>query len=118
MASFGSRLKELRTLKGLSQGDLSKVLKVTRSCIGNYEQGKREPNFEDLEKIADYFNVDMNYLLGKSDVPRVNPIDYLFELSSEDQAILEAYHRQPVAVQNAICDMLHVKKDSVSLKEA
>lgn len=33
-----------------------------------YERGEREPNFTTLEKIADYFNVDMDYLLGKSDI--------------------------------------------------
>ena len=62
---FGDRLRELRTQKGLTQDDLSKILKTSRSRIGMYEQGLREPDFEMLETIADFFNVNMNYLLGK-----------------------------------------------------
>ena len=41
-------------------------LKISRSSIGMYENGEREPSFELLEAIADFFNVDMDYLLGKT----------------------------------------------------
>ena len=64
MNSFGERLKQLRLKSGLSQQELSDELNIGRSTLANYEQGKREPNFETLETIADYFNVDMNYLIG------------------------------------------------------
>ncbi len=65
---FNERLKELRLSKELTQGELAKLTGLGRSALGMYESGKREPNFETLEVIADFFNVDMNYLLGKSDV--------------------------------------------------
>lgn len=64
MTTFGDRLKQLRLKAGLSQQELSNELKIGRSTLANYEQGKREPNFETLEIIADYFNVDMNFLTG------------------------------------------------------
>lgn len=64
MAGFGERLKQLRLNSGLSQQELSDELNIGRSTLANYEQGKREPNFETLEIIADYFNVDMNFLTG------------------------------------------------------
>lgn len=67
MASFASRLRELRKEKGLSQKELSATLNVTKGCIANYEQGQREPAFEFLNVIAEFFDVDMNYLLGMSD---------------------------------------------------
>ena len=63
---FKDILKSLRIKKGLSQTDLAKITGLTRSAIGMYEVGKREPNFETLEVLADFFNVDMNTLLGKS----------------------------------------------------
>lgn len=64
---FSKRLKELRESKGLYQGDVARLLGVTRQAISQYERGEREPSYEMLEKLADYFNVDMNYLLGKED---------------------------------------------------
>lgn len=68
MAKFCDRLRTLRTSKGLSQYDFSKQIGISKSSVNMYERGEREPNFKTLERIADYFNVDMDYLLGKSDV--------------------------------------------------
>lgn len=64
MKNFSNTLKSLRVREGLTQGELADKLKISRSTIGMYEQGEREPSFEMLEKIADFFNVDMNYLSG------------------------------------------------------
>lgn len=72
MAKFSDRLRLLRTNKDLSQADFAKQIKVSKSSINMYERGEREPSFMLLEKIADYFNVDMDYLLGKSDVVNKN----------------------------------------------
>ena len=68
MAKFCDRLRSLRTSKGLSQSDFSKQIGISKSSVNMYERGEREPNFKTLEHIADYFNVDMDYLLGKSDI--------------------------------------------------
>ena len=69
MPKFCDRLRQLRNEKGLSQLDLSKLLKISKSSVNMYERGEREPGLEMLELIADMFNVDMDYLLGKSDCP-------------------------------------------------
>lgn len=63
-------LRELRTQKGLTQAELSKTLQVSASSIGMYEQGRREPDNETLGKIANYFNVTTDYLLGRTDEPQ------------------------------------------------
>ena len=60
-------LRYLRKREGLSQAELATKLKLSQSTIGMYETGRREPDFEVLESIADFFNVDMNFLLGKYD---------------------------------------------------
>lgn len=63
-------LRELRTQKGLTQAELSKTLQVSASSIGMYEQGRREPDNETLGRIANYFNVSTDYLLGRTDEPQ------------------------------------------------
>lgn len=68
MSKFSERLRLLRNAKGLSQADFAKQIKISKSSVNMYERGEREPNFTTLEVIADYFNVDMDYLLGKSDI--------------------------------------------------
>lgn len=92
MSNFSQRLRDLRASANISQEELARRLKVTRSCIGNYEQGKREPNFEDLERIADYFNVDMSYLVGKSDSLRHDTVE---TLSEDESRVIRLYREEP-----------------------
>ena len=62
--TFATNLAYYRKRAGLSQEGLAKALGISRSALSNYEQGRREPDFEIEEKIADYFNVDLNTLRG------------------------------------------------------
>lgn len=64
MAYTGSRIKYLRKSEKLTQQELADAIGVAKSTISMYENDQREPDFETLETIADYFNVDMNYLTG------------------------------------------------------
>lgn len=59
---FGEILKMLRTKKGITQVEMAEMLGISRSSVGMYEQGKREPDFELEEKIADLFNVSLDFL--------------------------------------------------------
>lgn len=70
-ATFGDRLRELRLSKGLRQIDLCEILKVSKSAVGAYERNEREPVYKQLMNLADYFNVSLDYLLGRSDEPLV-----------------------------------------------
>ena len=80
MGTFGQRLRELRNQRGISQNELSKYIGVSKSSVNMYERGEREPGFETLEAIADFFNVNMDYLLGReSEKP---PTDSLSKISS------------------------------------
>ena len=62
---FKDVLKELRMQADMTQEELASKLGIAKSTISMYENGNREPNFEQLEAIADIFNVDMNRLIGK-----------------------------------------------------
>lgn len=67
MIKFNSRLKYLREYANISQQTLADKIGISKSSINMYERGEREPGLETLEAIADFFNCDMDYLLGKSD---------------------------------------------------
>ncbi len=63
---FSEQLKKLRKERGLTQEQLASLLKISKSAISMYENGNREPNFETEELIADFFNVNISFLRGKS----------------------------------------------------
>ena len=66
---FNMRLKELRLANGLTQKELAKSIEVGRTTISEYESGKIVPKHEGLLKLANYFNVSVDYLTGVSDTP-------------------------------------------------
>lgn len=86
MGEFRNVFKSLRLKSGLTQQQMADELKLSRSTIGMYENGEREPSFEILESIADYFNVDMNYLIGKKDYSQVITPDYYYNKEASDVA--------------------------------
>lgn len=92
MAKFNEMLRYLRQRAGYSQQDLADILKISKSTIGMYEQGRRKPDFETLEKIADIFNVDMNFLIGNAKVDENTP-DYYYD--DEAMKAAEFLHKNP-----------------------
>lgn len=94
MSKFSKRLKKLREERGYTQEQLANILKITRSRLSMYEQGKREPSFELQEAIADVFNVELDYLLGRKDDTDlfIVPLQYDMEKTfygEEKAALLE-----------------------------
>ena len=84
MSQFSIRLQALRESRGWSQDRLAQILGISRSAIGNYEQGIRRPDFETLEGIADIFNVPMGYLLEEKGV--ISPETMVvFEMLNNDR---------------------------------
>lgn len=63
---FASRLKELRINKGISQLGLAEILGMSQQAIGKWETGKATPDYENLKKLASFFNVSTDYLLGNN----------------------------------------------------
>lgn len=86
MGKFADVFKYLRIQSGLTQQEMADKLKISRSSIGMYENGEREPSFELLENIADYFNVDMNYLLGKKELSENIPQGYYLNEDAREMA--------------------------------
>ncbi len=67
MIMFSARIKELRLDKQLSQADLAKAMSVNQRTISNWEKSVRQPDFETLAMLAEFFQVSTDYLLGLED---------------------------------------------------
>lgn len=66
------RLKELRKQKKISQVKLAIDLQMNQNSISRYERGERQADYTSLIRFADYFNVSIDYLLGRTDNPKMN----------------------------------------------
>ncbi len=80
MLQFAERLKMLRKQKNLTQKELAKRVGISTSCIGMYEQGRREPDQTTLLKICDELEITTDCLLGKSGMESVEIGDFLDEI--------------------------------------
>lgn len=83
---FEQRLKDLRNGKKMTQDDLGSFLNVSGKTIGAWERGSRQPNLDMINKIANFFSVSTDYLLGQTDIKKSqkeaskeNPIDKMLD---------------------------------------
>ncbi len=72
MSIFSENIKALRTSKKLTQGQLGKAIGASERGIQNYELDERKPNYEMLIALADYFDVSIDYLVGRTNNPNMN----------------------------------------------
>lgn len=84
---FGSRLKDLRNERKLTQDDLGKLLNVSGKTIGTWERDSRQPNIESINKLATIFGVTTDYLLGNSDEKKSQKYYELSDKEKNDIAI-------------------------------
>ena len=66
---FSERLKTLRAEKGVRQSELAALIGVRNTAVSMMESGSRSPSVEVLCALADYFDVSLDYLVGRSDIP-------------------------------------------------
>ena len=95
---IGNRIKLLREEKKLKQEDLAKIIDVSPSAIGMYERDAREPNDNITLKLAEYFGVTTDYLLGKSDVRNFDKNIQGVEKNSGVPAVVFIYGTIPAGV--------------------
>lgn len=110
---LGKRISNLRKQKKLTQENVSKMLGIHRGTYANYEAGRREPDNETLHKLADFFNVSIDYLLGRSEDTNsnvlVDPIISLLNdpsLSEEDKDIIERIRDLPPNKKHLVKELL------------
>ena len=103
MSKFPERLKKLRKIHKVTQVQLGKKLNFGYTAIANYESGRNEPAIDVLNKIADVFQVSVDYLTGHAD-------EFIAEshLHSEEQELMEKYRSLSGEEQEVIRKLLDV----------
>lgn len=89
---FGIILSQLRISKHLSQKELAEKINTSVGTIGMWETHRRLPSLHMLIKIAQYFNVSTDYLLGITDNPHHEEDKFGFQLTDDETYLLETYH--------------------------
>lgn len=88
---LADRLKKLRKEKGLYQKDVAEDIGLTASAIGFYEQGKRKPDNDTLQKLADYYDVSTDYLLGRTN--ERSSADKIKKALTDDPELSDAWNQ-------------------------
>ena len=115
---FSERLKQTRKLKKLNQKDVAQYLCIDRTTYTNYEIGKSKPTFEKLVEIADFFNVSVDYLLGRTNNPVIFNVTYEREEDlhnyvmkvSEDLSVLNDYMVMENEDKKAVREFIKARK--------
>lgn len=81
MTSLADRLKEMRTKRGLTQREVAERIGIGVSTLGMYEAGKREPDLDTLRKLARFFGVTVDYLMG-NEAEELSPEEQLRRLGA------------------------------------
>lgn len=118
---FSKRLAMLREELGMTQGELADNVGLSRSAIGMYEQGRREPDFDAVDALSDFFDVGMLYLIGASDIRERYPRHEAERriVDPEVSKVLFAYEKAPAKTQLMVRMLLGLdeQNDSVNNKE-
>lgn len=102
------KLKELRKSKGISQEQAANALNISVRAYQNYEYGQREPNIEMIFKLADFYGVTTDYLLGR-ETGEPETLDKLvgeFNMSALEKEILDNYLSLPKEMRGDLMEFL------------
>jgi len=87
---FGKKLKCLREKRGMKQAELGNFLNYGSTAISNYEKGRNEPSMSDLCKLADFFDVSVDFMIGREE--RKSETDEMFKtLDTDELRFLDIY---------------------------
>lgn len=97
-------LKELRKQKGLNQKDVADFLGITQQAYQKYEQGTSEMSGSTIGKLADYYGVTTDYLLGREPLP--NPFADLGLSAEDEKDVLTKYMSLPPTMRACLLECL------------
>lgn len=104
MEDKSNKLFELRKEKGLSQRDAARQFYVSQATYFNWESHKTEPSFEQLINIADFYDVSIDYLLGREDSVSVTPFNE--QLTKDAQQLLSMFSELSTEQKEAVLNLL------------
>lgn len=87
--SMGERLRELRLKRNLSQEEVARHIGITRSAYSHYEINNRQPVYDTLIKLASFFNVSLDYIIGGSEPNQTLEATECSEVASDSKEILK-----------------------------
>lgn len=88
---LAKRIKKLRSEKGITQQQLADKIGVSRATVAGYESRGKEPPYDTLQKIANYFNVSTDYLLGNTE--EKSPADKIKKALTDDPELSDAWEK-------------------------
>lgn len=105
---FSERLKELRKKKGLTQEEASKKLDIARTTYSGYERGTSEPDFNILNKLSRFYDVDLNWLVGEEkESDYALPEEIILKVIKEAEDEYKVSLRDDPVVESAVRDLIH-----------
>ena len=104
--NFANTLKNLREANNVTQEQLAEHLKVTRPTIAGYETKSRQPDYERLQKIADFFHVSIDYLIRGMDDAKLTPM----KENIVDQEVKMAYKNLSLESKQDVLKYMHLLK--------
>lgn len=91
----GDKIAALREKRGLTQEDLASKIGISRASLSHYEKNRREPDYTTLTKLADFFHVSVDYLLGRTadsaSITDIGVRDFAENLELSDEQLLEKF---------------------------
>lgn len=112
----GKRMLELRKQKGKNQADVAAYLGLTVAAYQNYETGRREAGYDTICKLADYFNVTTDYLLGRA--PQTNPFAMLdLQVDIGEDAVMGQYMQLPKPWRKILLEVMKQLGDAAERGE-
>ncbi len=96
---IGSRVKNLRYMRGLNQSELGSVIGVSKASISGYEHATRNPSYKNLDKLADFFGVTSDYLLGREEL-MIYEKDNKLKIDRDDVNIINSIKNYPDLYDN------------------
>jgi transcriptional regulator with XRE-family HTH domain len=91
---IGRQISALRDKLGITQGEVAEMIGISRASLSHYETGRRQPDYDTLQRFAMFFNVTVDYLMGRYGEHRLESdreLEFATSLELSDDRILEEY---------------------------
>ncbi|WP_295132989.1 helix-turn-helix transcriptional regulator [Ruminococcus sp.] len=120
---IGQIMLDLRKSQKKSQAEVAEYLKLTVAAYQNYEAGRREAGYDTICKLADFYGVSTDYLLGHSD-EKPDPIEQIMEAEEREKKLLKAYFTLPDklrasfldGIADALQEQYHIESTEINTK--
>ena len=113
---LGDRLRKLRKEKGIQIVEVAEYLGISRQGYGNYENGMREPSMTMLVKLADFYEVSTDYLLGREEQKFVEDVSKMYKVNDKIKVIIKEKSEENKSIKISVKDLLedpfkNIRKD-------